>query len=490
MELREILYKVRLEEVYGTTQKDILGIHFDSRKVEPGFLFVAIQGLTSDGHSFIGSAIEKGAVAIILEYIPENLHRDEYPGLSFIQVKSSSEALGQLADNFYEHPSQTLKLVGVTGTNGKTTCATLLFQLFSELGYQCGLISTVQNQIGKAIIPSQYTTPDALSIQQLLSEMVEQGCDYCFMEVSSHAIVQGRISGLYFRGGIFTNITHDHLDFHKTFANYIAAKKTFFDKLPSEAFALTNLDDKNGSVMVQNTQARIKGYALKVLTDYKGKVLENHFSGMLLKIQEQEVWFKMVGTFNAYNLLAVYGASMELGEESTQVLTVLSRLTGAEGRFTYIPGPNFITGIVDYAHTPDALENILKTIMDLRKDQEKIITIIGCGGDRDKTKRPEMAEIACKFSDKVIFTSDNPRSEDPESILRDMEAGVPDEARKKTLTIQERRSAIQTACHLAGKGDIIVLAGKGHEKYQDIKGVKYPFDDKRELETAFNNLSN
>jgi UDP-N-acetylmuramoyl-L-alanyl-D-glutamate--2,6-diaminopimelate ligase len=490
VELKEILYKVRLEEVFGTTQRDILGIHFDSRKIQPGFLFVAIPGLTLDGHSFIETSIKNGAIAIILEYIPDSLNIKDYPEVSFLRVQNSQEALGALAGNFFEHPSQTIKLVGVTGTNGKTTCATLLFQLFTELGYTCGLISTVQNQIGLDIVPTRYTTPDALSIQELLHEMLEKGCDYCFMEVSSHAIVQGRISGLYFRGGIFTNITHDHLDFHKTFANYIAAKKTFFDRLSSEAFALTNQDDRNGMVMVQNTPARIKTYGLKNLADYKGKVLENHFSGMLLRIQEQEVWFKMVGNFNAYNLLAVYGASMELGEDSTQVLTLLSRLSGAEGRFNYIPGPNAIKGIVDYAHTPDALENILKTIQDLRKDNEKIITIIGCGGDRDKTKRPEMAEIACKLSDKVILTSDNPRTESPESILKDMEAGIPPEARKKTLIIQERRSAIQTACHLAGKGDIIVLAGKGHEKYQEIMGVRHPFDDKKELEMAFNNLSN
>lgn len=490
MELKEILYTVRLEEVQGSTLLDIQGIHFDSRKIQSGYLFVAIKGLNSDGHNFIDSAIEKGAIAVVLEYVPEGLDRDLFPGISFIQVKNTQEALGQLASNFYEHPSRILNLVGITGTNGKTTCATLLFKLFTELGFTCGLISTVQNQIGQEVLPSQYTTPDALSLQQLLQEMVEKGCDYCFMEVSSHAIVQGRISGLYFRGGIFTNITHDHLDFHKTFANYIAAKKTFFDKLPRESFALTNEDDKNGRVMVQNTLARVRGYGLKAITDYKGKVLENHFSGMLIRIQDQEVWFKMVGNFNAYNLLAVYGAAMELGQDSKEVLTILSRLSGAEGRFSYVPGPNFIKGIVDYAHTPDALENILKTIQDLRKENEKIITIIGCGGDRDRTKRPEMAGIACKLSDKVILTSDNPRSEDPEIILKDMEKGVPLDARYKTLIIQERRSAILAACHLAGKGDIIVLAGKGHEKYQDIKGVKYPFDDKRELETAFNNLSN
>ena len=490
MELREILYKVRLEEVHGTTDRIIAGIHFDSRKIQKGYLFVAIKGLHSDGHDFIPASIQNGAESILLENFPEGIHPEAYPGITFIRVNNSQDSLGLLADNFYEHPSQIIKLVGVTGTNGKTTCATLLWQLFSELGYSCGLISTVQNQIGSEIIPSSYTTPDALSIQALLHEMVEKGCDYCFMEVSSHAIVQGRIIGLQFLGGIFTNITHDHLDFHKTFSAYIAAKKAFFDHLPGSAFALTNSDDKNGMVMVQNTLARVKTYSLNRMADYKAKVLENHFSGMLLRIEDQEVWFKMVGNFNAYNLLAVYGASLELGEEATQVLTILSKLIGAEGRFAYVPGPNKISGIVDYAHTPDALENILKTIRDLRKPGEKIITIIGCGGDRDKTKRPEMAKIACELSDRVILTSDNPRTENPETILEEMEKGIPYDSKNKTLKIQERKSAIQTACLLAAAGDIILLAGKGHEKYQEINGVRYPFDDKKELELAFNNLSN
>ncbi len=490
MELKEILYKVPLQEVRGNTNIEIQGIHFDSREIRDGFLFVAIKGQNNDGHDFISQVIDLGARAVILEYLPEGLSFEKFPNITFIRVNSSQDSLGLLADNFYEHPSLILKLIGVTGTNGKTTCATLLFQLFTELGYGCGLISTVQNQIGSEIIPSKYTTPDALSLNHLLHEMVEKGCDYCFMEVSSHAIVQGRINGLKFQGAVFTNITHDHLDFHGTFANYIQAKKTFFDHLGPDAFALTNMDDKNGRVMVQNSAARVKGYGLKNLSDYKGKVLENHFSGMLLKIDEQEVWFKMIGTFNAYNLLAVYGVALELGEEPTAVLTALSRLTGAEGRFTYVSGPNNITGIIDYAHTPDALQNILVTIQDLRKDQDRIITIVGCGGDRDKSKRPEMAKIACKLSDLVILTSDNPRSEEPASILKDMEEGVGFENKKKVITIQERRSAIQTACHLALKGDIIVLAGKGHEKYQEIKGVKYPFDDKKELETAFNLLSN
>jgi len=490
MELKEILYKVRIEEVVGRTDIEIQGLHFDSRKIQSEFVFIAIKGLNQDGHQFIEKAIQNGAKAIVLEYWPENLTQELFSDISFIRVKDSQESLGWMADNFYEHPSQILKVIGVTGTNGKTTCATLLFQLFTELGYECGLISTVQNQIGTTIIPSLYTTPDALSLQSLLHEMVEKGCDYCFMEVSSHSIVQGRISGMHFRGGIFTNITHDHLDFHKTFANYIQAKKRFFDGLGSDAFALTNADDKNGRIMVQNTKAEIKTYGLKNLADYKAKVLENHFSGMLLNIQDQEVWFKIIGNFNAYNLLAVYGASMELGEDPTEVLTLLSKLKGAVGRFDYLPGPNQITGIIDYAHTPDALENVLKTIQDLRRKKERIITIVGCGGDRDKSKRPEMAQIACKFSDKVILTSDNPRNEDPEQILKEMEDGINPDGKKKTLVIKERNIAIQTACHLANPGDIIFLAGKGHETYQEIKGIRYPFDDKKELETAFNNLSN
>ncbi len=490
MELKEILYKVRLEETNGLMNTEISGIAFDSRKVKPNFVFVAIKGLTVDGHEFIPIAIQNGAKAIILESSLDTLMLDAYPNLAFVRVANSGEALGMMVANFLEHPSKIVKVIGVTGTNGKTTCATLLFQLFTELGYLSGLISTVQNQIGKEILPSSYTTPDALALQYLLHEMVEKGCDYCFMEVSSHAIAQGRISGMNFCGGVFTNITHDHLDFHKTFSNYINTKKAFFDHLNREAFAITNLDDKNGSVMVQNTKARVKGYALKNLADYKGKVLENHFSGMLLQILDHEVWFKLIGNFNAYNLLAVYATSIELGEDPTQVLTILSKLEGAEGRFDYLQGPNQVVGIVDYAHTPDALENVLKTIIELRLHAEKIITIVGCGGNRDKTKRPEMAEIACKLSDKVILTSDNPREEDPETILRDMEKGIPSEAKRKTIIIQERRSAIVAACHLASPGDIIFLAGKGHEKYQEIKGVKYPFDDKKELEAAFNNLSN
>lgn len=489
MELKEILYKVRLSELVGKTEVEIGGIHFDSRKIQKGYVFVAIKGINQDGHDYISKAIENGAAAIVLEYWPVGLTAASYPMVQFIRVKDSAHSLGFIADNFFDHPSKTVKVIGITGTNGKTTCATLLHQLFSELGYRCGLISTVQNQIGDEILPSVYTTPDALSLQLLLHEMVEGGCDYCFMEVSSHAIVQGRIAGLNFSGGVFTNITHDHLDFHKTFANYIAAKQCFFDGLPPEAFAITNLDDKNGLVMVQNSKAKIVGYALKNLAEIKGKVLENHFSGMLLNINQYEVWFKIVGNFNAYNLLAVYAVSLELGVESGEALRILSKLKGAVGRFDYLAGPNQITGIIDYAHTPDALENVLKTIIDLKRNEEKIITVVGCGGDRDKTKRPEMAEIACKFSDKVIFTSDNPRSEDPADILSDMEKGIEPGKKKKTLIIQERRSAIQTACYLAATGDIIFLAGKGHENYQEIKGIKYPFDDKKELEQAFNNLS-
>ncbi len=486
MKLSKLLHKINTKEILGNTEMEIAGIHFDSREIKEAFLFVAIKGIQQDGHRFIEKAIENGASALVIQE-GDLIYdiRERFPQLTLILVENSAKVLGLLGDNFYEHPSRILKLVGITGTNGKTTCATLLFQLFSELGYECGLISTVQNCIGKEIIPSKYTTPDALYIHSLLNEMVEKGCDYCFMEVSSHAIVQERISGLNFRGGVFTNITHDHLDFHKTFENYLSAKKAFFDGLSSKAFAITNLDDRNGKVMVQNTNALIKGYALKNIADYKAKVIENHFSGMLLRIQNQEIWFKMIGNFNAYNLLAVFATASELGEDPMAVLTILSKLKGAEGRFEYIPGPGQRSGVVDYAHTPDALENVLKTMVALRKNKENIITVIGCGGDRDKEKRPLMAAIACKLSDKVILTADNPRTEKAEDILADMEFGLDTEGKKKTLVIAERRSAIKTAFHLSLTGDIILIAGKGHEKYQEINGVRYPFDDKIELETAF-----
>ncbi|MBC7399322.1 MAG: UDP-N-acetylmuramoyl-L-alanyl-D-glutamate--2,6-diaminopimelate ligase [Mucilaginibacter sp.] len=479
--LSDILTGLPFTELQGAADVEISAIVFDSRQVVPGCLFVAVKGTQVDGHDYIEKAIKDGAVAIICEELPGHTVGE----VDFIMVKNSAVALGIVASNFYDNPSNKLKLIGVTGTNGKTTIATLLYQLFRDLGYKCGLLSTVENQINGKLIPSTHTTPDQVELNRLLDEMVAQGCDYCFMEVSSHAVAQHRIEGLVFAGGIFSNLTHDHLDYHKTFDNYLKAKKAFFDGLSKNAFALTNNDDKNGSVMLQNTKAHKKTYALKSMADYKGKILENQFGGLLLLIDNDEVWFKMVGTFNAYNLLAVYAAAMLLDQDRSKVLTSLSKLHGAEGRFDYVISPNKVIGIVDYAHTPDAVQNVLSTIHNIRKGTEKVITVIGCGGDRDKTKRPVMAKVACQWSDKVILTSDNPRSEDPAQIIKDMEAGVTPTAQRNTVSITDRHEAIKTACMLAQPGDIILLAGKGHEKYQEIKGVKNHFDDKEELLNQF-----
>ncbi len=483
--LKDILYQVSLEQVVGTTELDIAAIEFDSRKVATQTLFVAVKGTISDGHQFIGKAIQLGAVAIICDELPVDLQE----GITYIKVKDSAKALGIIASNFYQNPSKDLKLVGVTGTNGKTTVATLLYKLFRELGYKVGLLSTVENQINDIVIPSTHTTPDPIALNILLSDMVAKGCDYCFMEVSSHAIAQARIEGLNFAGGIFTNITHDHLDFHKTFDNYIKAKKAFFDGLNKSVFALTNSDDKNGMVMLQNTAAHKKTYGLKSMTDFKAKIIENQFSGLHLDIDGEDVYFKLVGSFNASNLLAVYGTALLLDQDKTKVLTILSKLSGAEGRFDYMIFPNRIIAIVDYAHTPDAIENVLSTVDNIRTKIEQVITVVGCGGDRDKTKRPIMAKTACDWSDKVILTSDNPRSEDPEAIIKDMQVGVSPVNQKKVISITDRREAIRTACHLAKPGDIILVAGKGHEKYQEIKGVKSDFDDKKILMECFNQLS-
>lgn len=484
--LSDIIEGVAFTELQGAADVEITNITADSRQVVPGSLFVAVKGTLADGHNFIDKAIASGAVAIVCEDLPAHTATEA----EFIMVADSAAALGQLASNFYDKPSAKLKLVGVTGTNGKTTVATLLYKLFIDLGYKCGLLSTVENQINGKVVPSTHTTPDPVSLNELLDEMVAQGCDYCFMEVSSHAVAQHRISGLEFTGGIFTNLTHDHLDYHKTFENYLKAKKAFFDGLPKNAFALTNADDKNGMVMLQNTKAHKKTYGLKTMADFRVKVIENQFDGLHLMVDNEEVWFKLVGSFNAYNLSAVYGAAMLLEQDKARTLTSLSKLTGAEGRFDYVISPNRIIGIVDYAHTPDAVENVLSTIHDIRKGNEQVITVIGCGGDRDKTKRPEMAKAACDGSDKVILTSDNPRSEDPAEIIKDMEAGVDPSSKRKTISIVDRREAIKTAVHLAKPGDIILLAGKGHEKYQDIKGVKNHFDDKEELANAFKTLTN
>ncbi len=475
--LKDILYGVSLKQVSGSTSQEVGSICFDSRKVEPGTLFIAVKGTLSDGHDFIEKAIEQGAKGIVCEKFPARLHKD----VSYFLVEDSAKSLGIISANFFDHPSSKLKLVGVTGTNGKTTVATLLFQLFRDLGYKCGLLSTVQNQINDLVVPSTHTTPDPITLNSLLNDMIDGGCDYCFMEVSSHAVAQHRITGLQFTGGIFTNLTHDHLDFHQTFDAYLKAKKTFFDSLESNAFALTNIDDKNGIVMLQNSRGHKKTYGLKNIADFKAKIIENHFSGLLLNIDGEEVWFKMVGSFNAYNLLAVYSTAMLLEQDRARVLISLSRLSGAEGRFDYMVSPAGIIGIVDYAHTPDAVQNVLHTIQDIRTGAEQVITVIGCGGDRDKSKRPVMAQVACDWSNKVILTSDNPRSESPEQIIQDMEAGVMPQNRKKAISIVDRREAIRTACHLAKPGDIILVAGKGHEKYQETAGVKHPFDDKQIL---------
>ena len=457
-------------------------IAIDSRLARPGSCFIALKGTKSDGQAYIDAAIEKGATAIICESIPANAT----DGITYIEVENTAKAAGYISHNFFGEPSTRVKLVGVTGTNGKTTIATLLWKLFSGLGHTCGLISTVQNQVGDKVLEATHTTPDAVSINALLKQMVEAGCTHVFMECSSHAIHQYRIAGLQFAGALFTNITHDHLDYHKTFDEYIRVKKSWFDELPASAFAISNADDKRGAVMLQNCQAKKQFYSLKTMADFKGKILDNSLEGLHMTINDKEVYFRLIGEFNAYNLLAVYGAAVCLGEDKDKVLQVLSSLDGAEGRFDYrISKQDKITGIVDYAHTPDALLNVLATIKKLRRGHEKIITVVGCGGDRDKTKRPVMAEVACEYSDKVILTSDNPRSEDPLEILKDMESGLTVTTKKKAISIADRKEAIKTAVSLADKDDIILVAGKGHEKYQDIKGVKYDFDDKQVLNEMF-----
>jgi UDP-N-acetylmuramoyl-L-alanyl-D-glutamate--2,6-diaminopimelate ligase len=469
-------------KIVGNTAIQINALQIDSRKVNPGDLFIALKGSHADGHNYISSVIEQGANAIVCEVLPSDIH----PNVCYIQVENAALCAGLMASSFCDHPSEKFKLVGITGTNGKTTCATLLFRLFRELGYSCGLISTIQNQINDTILTATHTTPDAISLQSLLAQMAEAGCSFVFMEVSSHAVHQHRIAGAKFAGACFTNITHDHLDYHHTFEEYIRVKKMFFDHLTNDAFALTNIDDKRGLVMLQNTVARKKTYSLKTLADYKGKILENNLTGLIMTINNVEVFLRMIGEFNAYNILCIYGAACELGQDKNEVLQVLSTLTGAEGRFDYtVSAIDQILGIVDYAHTPDALLNVLATINKLRNGNETLFTIIGCGGDRDKTKRPLMALAACEHSDKVILTSDNPRSENPSAILHEMEAGIPVHQRKKYVCIADRKEAIKTACSIAEQGDIILVAGKGHEKYQEINGVKHPFDDKKILNEMF-----
>lgn len=477
--LKDILYRAGIEEVVGSTNIAIENVCIDSREAKKFSLFVAVNGTLSNGHDFIEQAIEQGSLAIVCEVLPTELHKE----VNYIQVKNSRVAAGMIASNFYENPSDNLKLVGITGTNGKTTTATLLYELFLGLGYKVGLISTVRNLINGIEVAATHTTPDPINLNKLLAEMVDAGCEFCFMEVSSHALHQHRVAGLDFTGAIFTNITHDHLDYHETFGNYITAKKMLFDGLSPKAFALVNLDDKNGQVMVQNTKAKVVSYGLKSMADRKAKVLENNLTGLVLNIDGQEVITRLIGSFNAYNILSVYGAAIELKEEKLQILTTLSNLHSPEGRFEFFKTPNNILGIVDYAHTPDALDNILSTIRELRTGNEKVLTLVGCGGDRDKTKRPEMARIAGEGSDRVILTSDNPRSEEPAQIIEDMKKGLDPVTVRKAVTIIDRAEAIRTACMLAQPGDIILVAGKGHEKYQEIQGVKTPFDDMEILTT-------
>jgi UDP-N-acetylmuramoyl-L-alanyl-D-glutamate--2,6-diaminopimelate ligase len=485
--LSDVLYKVAVRTVVGGTDVEVSDIQIDSRKVRPGSVFVAVKGVVADGHQFIDKAIENGAVAIVYEddsRLPTPNSR-----LTYVQTENSAAAAGYMAHNFFGQPSERLKIVGVTGTNGKTTIATLLYKLFTVLGYKCGLLSTVDNHIGDKIVPATHTTPDAISLNQLLKQMADEDCTHVFMEVSSHAVHQHRITGLRFAGGIFSNITHDHLDYHKTFDEYIRVKKSFFDSLPSNAFAISNADDKRGEVMLQNCNARKYFYSLRTLADYKAKILENSLSGLLMTVNEQEVHFRLIGEFNAYNLLAVYGAAINMGEEKHEVLRCLSVLTGAEGRFEYIlSGKEKVVAIVDYAHTPDALLNVLATIKKLKRGFETVITVVGCGGDRDRTKRPVMAAAACEHSDKVIFTSDNPRSEDPAQIIADMEEGLAAAYKSKYISIVDRKEAIKTAISLAKPEDIVLIAGKGHEKYQEIKGVRHHFDDKEIVREMFEML--
>lgn len=471
--LRNILYGVSLKQVIGSTDFSVSEIVFDSRKANKDTVFVAIKGAISDGHDYIKSTTEAGCKAIICETLPNN----KVEGVNYIQVENTHKSLAIMANNFYNEPSKKIKLVGITGTNGKTTTTTLLYKLFTKLGHKVGLISTVVNKVGEKDIKSTHTTPDPISLNKLLAQMVEEGCSHCFMEVSSHAIHQERITALTFAGGAFTNISHDHLDYHETFKEYIHVKKRFFDDLPQNAFALTNTDDKNGEVMLQNTKAKKYSFSLKSISDYKVKVLENQFSGLVLSIEGTELWTRLIGDFNAYNILTVYAIADLLGEDKVNVLTVLSTLESVEGRFQYIQSTTGVIAIVDYAHTPDALKNVLKTIKNIRTGNETVFTVVGCGGDRDKTKRPKIAKIACDLSDKVIITSDNPRTEDPDLIIADMMTGVGGEHFKKTLSITNRKEAIKTACVMAEKNDIILIAGKGHEKYQDINGIKHDFDD-------------
>ncbi|WP_405250775.1 UDP-N-acetylmuramoyl-L-alanyl-D-glutamate--2,6-diaminopimelate ligase [Dokdonia sp. Asnod3-C12] len=483
--LKDILYKVTLETVVGNTAVAITNVHFDSRKVSLNDVFVAVRGTQSNGHDYIAKAVNQGALAIICEELPEQIVN----GITYVKVADTSSALATIASNFYGNPSANLKLIGITGTNGKTTIASLLYQLFQKAGYKTGLLSTVKILVDKTEYKATHTTPDSLTINKYLAEMSEAGVEYCFMEVSSHGIHQKRTEGLRFEGGIFTNLSHDHLDYHDTFAEYRDVKKKFFDELPKTAFALVNTDDKNGAVMVQNTKAKKVTYALKSYADYKAQILENQLSGLLLKIQDQEVWVKLIGSFNAYNLLAIFATAELLGLDQIEALKLLSELESVSGRFQYFISEGNVTAIVDYAHTPDALKNVLETINDIRTKNEELITVVGAGGDRDTTKRPKMGHIASALSTKTIITSDNPRSEKPEAIIEQVEAGVEPINYKKILSITDRKQAIKTACQLANPGDIILIAGKGHETYQEIMGERFDFDDYKIVQETLKQLN-
>lgn len=482
MLLSDILYNARIRSVVGNTSVEVNDVQIDSRKVKPGSLFIAVRGTATDGHQFIEKSIASGATAIVCEMLPASVNEN----VTYVQVENSAEAAGYMAHNFFGRPSGRIKLVGVTGTNGKTTIATLLYKLFTRLGYKCGLLSTVENRIADKVVPATHTTPDAISLNEMLKQMAEDGCTHVFMETSSHAIHQHRVTGLQYAGGIFSNITHDHLDYHQTFDEYIRVKKAFFDSLSSSAFAISNADDKRGMVMLQNTNAKKYYYSLRTVADFKGKILDNSLNGLQMMVNDVEVHFRLIGEFNAYNLLAVFGAAICMGEEKQNILTALSELTGAEGRFDYTVSPKEkVIAIVDYAHTPDALLNVLATIKKLKKGFEQVITVVGCGGDRDKRKRPIMAEVVCEYSDKAIFTSDNPRSEDPAQIIKDMEEGLAAAYKRKHISIVDRKEAIKTAISLAKQEDIILIAGKGHEKYQEIKGMRNHFDDKEIVKECF-----
>ncbi len=486
MKLAILLQDVPVHTSKGTLEKEISGIAFDSRAIGPDHLFIAVKGTEADGHAFIDKAIAKGASTVLCEVLPQALQE----GITYLQVENSRRELAHVSANFYGRPALQLTMIGVTGTNGKSTSVTLLHQLFTRLGYQVGLLSTIRNLVGNKPLAATHTTPDPIQLHQLLAQMVEEGCEYCFMEVSSHALVQHRVTGIPFQLGLFTNITHDHLDYHGSFREYILAKKLLFDHLRPTATALINIDDRNGMVMVQNTSATVRKYGLKKMADYRARLVENTFEGLLLELDGEEVWFRMVGSFNAYNLLMVYAAARELELEKEEILPALSAIEGAEGRFQVLRSADDPRiGIVDYAHTPDALKNVLQTIQDINQAQSKVITVVGCGGDRDRTKRPIMAKISAELSDQVILTADNPRTEDPRAILDEMEAGISAELKRKVLRIENRREAIRTASQLASGAAIVLIAGKGHETYQEISGVRHPFDDREELKKAFQESS-